>query len=328
MGTRRANGTQQRGASPRAEGSVCVNGEFFSPREAKISVFDHALLYGDGVYDTLMAWNGFVFKLDPHLNRLFRSCRAVKIEPPVNRDRFRELILETVGKSGLRNAYVKCIVTRGTSPAPLLDPRNCTPGLVIFAVPYPGAVDPMKTVDGIRAKISAIRRISHDVVDSRIKSLNYLPFVLARLEAAEAGFDEALMLDAQGYVCEAPGWNVFTVREGKVITPSASILEGITRETVMEICARLSMVCEVRHITGYDLWTADEAFLTSTAGGIVPIVDVDGRRVGMGEPGPIFGMIVREFRSMLKRGEHGIEVQYTRKVPRRGLSGRWQGAGR
>jgi branched-chain amino acid aminotransferase len=168
----------------------------------------------------------------------------------------------------------------------------------------------MQPTPGIRAKITATRRIAHDVIDSRIKSLNYLPFVLARLEAVEAGYDEALMADPAGYVCEAPGWNVFAVRGGRARTPAASILEGITRETVLEICARLSIPWDAAALTAYDLWTADEVFLTSTAGGIVPVVDVDGRPVGDGGPGPVFRAIVAEFRRMLNEGEHGTRVVY------------------
>jgi branched-chain amino acid aminotransferase len=148
------------------------------------------------------------------------------------------------------------------------------------------------------------------VIDSRIKSLNYLPFVLARLEAIEAGYDEALMQDAQGYVCEAPGWNVFVVRDGTVVTPGTSILEGITRETVIEISARLKIPCHVRAMTPYDLWTADEAFLTSTAGGIAPIIEVDGRPIAGGQTGRISQAIVLEFRRMLESGEHGTAVEY------------------
>ena len=155
-----------------------------------------------------------------------------------------------------------------------------------------------------------MRRIPRDTIDSRVKSLNYLPFVLARLEAVEAGYDEALMCDAEGYICEAPGWNVFVVRGGRLITPGASILEGITRETVLEICERLSIAWETRLITAYDLWTADEAFLTSTAGGIAPAVNVDGRTVGTGEPGPAYRRIAQEFKSMIERGEHGTAVDY------------------
>jgi branched-chain amino acid aminotransferase len=287
---------------------VYVNGAFYAPDAAGISVFDHGFLYGDGVYDTLLAWNGSIFKLDPHVDRLLRSCRAVKIVPSVDRDTLRSLVVETFGRSELRNAYIKCVVTRGTSPAPLLDPRHCTPGLVIFAVPYPGTADPMRPTAGIRAKITSVRRIPHDAIDSRIKSLNYLPFVLARLEAVEAGYDEALMADAAGHVCEAPGWNVFVVRDGRVRTPAASILEGITRETVLEICERLAIPCTTAVLTAYDLWTADEVFLSSTAGGIVPVVEVDGRRVGDGRPGAVYEAIVAEFRAMLERGEHGTPV--------------------
>jgi branched-chain amino acid aminotransferase len=311
MDAERTQGTTKHVAANETDGFVYVNGDFCPARQATISVFDHGLLYGDGVYDTLMAWNGFLFKLDAHLDRLLRSCRAVKIEPPVSRNRLRDLFLETVARSRLRNAYVKCIVTRGTSPAPLLDPRHCTPGLVIFAVPYPASADPTKA-KGVRAKITSIRRIPHDVIDSRIKSLNYLPFVLARLEAIEAGYDEALMQDAQGYVCEAPGWNVFVVHDGTVVTPGASILEGITRETVIEISTRLKIPCNVRAMTPYDLWTADEAFLTSTAGGIAPILEVDGRSIGDGQMGRICQAIVQEFRRMLESGEHGTAVTYGR----------------
>ncbi|HEV2358982.1 MAG TPA: aminotransferase class IV [bacterium] len=290
------------------DGIIYVNGRFFPRDQAAISVFDHGLLHGDGVFDTLMAWKGAIFKLDQHLDRLFRSARAVKIRPPLDKERIRDVITEAIRMARLENVYIKCIMTRGTSPAPYMDLLRSVPSLIVIAVPYPEKANPFVDRPGVRATIASIRRTPDDVFDSRIKSLNYLPFALARLEALEAGYDEALMLDVDGCVCEAPGWNIFVVRGGEVITPGRSILEGITRETVIEICKRLSIPCRIGVITSYDCWVADEAFLTSTVGGLLPLSEVDGRPIGTGEPGPIFRAIRTEFRAMLEGGEHCTKV--------------------
>jgi branched-chain amino acid aminotransferase len=290
------------------EGIVYINGDFRQKREASISVFDHGLLYGDGVQDTLVAWNGCIFKLEPHIERLMYNAQALKIVPPVSGQELQDLIKETARRSNLKNIYIKILLTRGISPTPLLDPRPCKPGVVIIAVPYPSVADPTKDRAGIRAKLTSVRRVSRDALDARIKSLNYLAFVMARIEAIDAGFDEALIQDAEGYVCEAAGWNVLTTMKGVVSTPSTSIIEGITRATVMEICERLSIPHKARPLTSYDLYVADEVFVSSTAGGLVPVVNVDGRTIGSGEPGPIFTAIRREFRHMLENREHGTPI--------------------
>lgn len=300
---RKAQGTAGPGAAV-----AYVNGEFVPEAEAKISIFDRSILYGDGVFDTLFARNGYIFKLDAHLQRLLRSVRAAKLELPVASGELRRLIVETVRRNGLRDAYIKCILSRGLGPAPLLDPRGCKPTLLIFAKPYLSLADPEKAHSGIRVKITSVRRVPHECIDPKIKSLNYLNIVLAKMEALDSGCDDAMMLDMAGYVCEAPGYNVFAVRGGRVLTPGQSILEGITRETVLELCAELGIPCGEANLTSYDIYTADEVFYTSTAGGIIPVVNVDDRAVGDGTPGPVWRRITGAYEKMLARGVHGTPI--------------------
>ena len=275
---------------------------------ASISVFDHAVLYGDGVFDTSCAWNGHIFMLDAHLDRLYRSIHAAKLTIGVTKDELRALIVETVRRNGLLNAYIKVVVSRGVSPEPLLDPRNCIPGLIIFARPYLSLVDPQEAARGLATKITSVRRIPPECLDPKIKSLNYLNLIMAKLEAIESGCDDAIMLDTQGYVSEGPGYNIFAVIRGNVVTPSRSILEGITRTAVFLIAERLGLAVTEGFYTSYDLYTAEEVFFCSTAGGIIPITSIDGRTIGSGEAGAITIKIRSAYRELLESGEHGTAV--------------------
>jgi branched-chain amino acid aminotransferase len=285
-----------------------VNGTFVAESEASISIFDHAVLYGDGVYDTALAWNGYIFRLDAHLERLFTSLRAIKLVSPIPREELRDVIIETVRRNELRNSYIKCVVTRGVSPEPLMNPRPCVPGVIVFARPYLSQATPEQRARGLRVKITMLRRISDQALPAQVKSLNYLNLVLAKIEAFESGCDEAVMLDDHGCVCEAPGYNVFAVRSGVVRTPARSILLGITRTAVMDLCAALGLPAETGDLTPFNLYTADEVFLSSTAGGLVPVVDVDGRVIGTGEGGPIWRRLHDEYWERLGRGWSGTAV--------------------
>jgi branched-chain amino acid aminotransferase len=289
-------------------GIVHINGQFVPGDQAAISVFDHGFLYGDGVFDTSFARHGWIFKLDEHLARLELSLRAVALELPLTTAQIRAAIIETAARNGHRDAYIKVVATRGVSTEPLMDPRNCTPTIVIFARPYLSLAGAEVKARGLVTKLTSLRRVDHTAIDPRIKSLNYLNLVMARLEAFASGCDEALIVDTDGGVCEAPGYNVFAVIGGTVVTPDRGILEGVTRSTVFELCADLGIPARIGRIAPYDLFTADEAFLSSTAGGLVPVVKVDGRPVGTGKPGPVLARIDARYEELLAEGWQGTPV--------------------
>ena len=285
---------------------IYVNGEFVQEGQARISVLDHAVLYGDGVFDTVAAWGGRIFKLDEHIDRFFRSMRAIAIPPPVDRDRLRFLVLEAVRLNKLENAYVKWICTRGSNGAPLMDPEGCVPNLIIITRHYIHCAAGGTT--GLRMKTAAIRRPSGQVLDSHVKSLNYLNLVLAKLEAKAAKADHALLLDLSGRICEAPGFNVFLVHGNRLHTPRHDILEGITRATVLDLAREAGLDCREEDLELYHAYTADEMFLTSTAGGLLPVTELDGRTIGEGRPGPVFTRMAEAYRKLLESGRHGTEV--------------------
>jgi branched-chain amino acid aminotransferase len=274
---------------------IYVNEAFVPESEARISVLDHAVLYGDGVFETAVAWKGRVFKFDAHVDRFYRSCAAIAMPEPFEREKLKGLILESVRLNNLSEAYVKWIATRGSNGTPLMDPTGCVPNLIILAQPY---ID-RGGASGLRVKTTAIRRPSGQILDAQIKSLNYLNLVLAKIECKAAGADQALMLDLQGRVCEAPGFNVFVVKGKRVQTPATDILRGITRETVFEIGPKLGFSVEERVLELYDCYTADEMFLSSTAGGLLPVTELDGRRIGDGKPGPAYRALMDGYRQAL-----------------------------
>lgn len=292
---------------PDAERLCWLDGAFVPEARAAVPVLDHAVLYGDGVFDTVVAWKGRLFRLDDHVDRLFRSMAAVAIEPPEDRARLRQLTAATVARNRLDDAYVKWIVTRGSNGRPLMDPAGCRSTLIIIARPYIHRA-PADPEAALTLKTVAIRRPSGEVLDPRVKSLNYLNLVQAKLEARAAKADEALMLDLRGQVCEAPGYNVFVVRGGRLATPRRDVLAGITRDSVLRLARAEGLEAEEGDVELYDVYTADEVFLTSTAGGLVPVGTVDGRRIGDGRPGPVFRRMAEGYLRMLGDARWGAPV--------------------
>ena len=292
----------------RDPGVIYVNGRYEPGDRASISVFDHGFLYGDGVFDTSFARYGRIFKLDEHMDRLERSLKAVALELPMSMAELRAATIETARLNGHLDAYIKIVASRGVSAEPLMDPRNCTPTVVIFARPYLSLAGAGAKERGLVTKLTALRRVSHQALDPRIKSLNYLNLIMARMEAFAAGCDEALIVDEDGDICEAPGYNVFAVVGDTVVTPDRGILEGITRATVFDLCEDLGIPSRIGRLAPYDLFTADEVFLTSTAGGLIPVVKVDGRTVGTGRPGPVVARLDARYDELLKAGWHGTDV--------------------
>lgn len=288
-----------------AEPYIYVNGEFVPESQARISVLDHAVLYGDGIFETVFAWKGRVFKLDEHLDRCFRSMAAIALQPPCDRQEMRQLILDAAARNGFENAYIKWVVTRGVNGKPLMDPTGCIANLIILVQPYIHRASGEKAVAGLKLKTVSLRRPSGQILDPKIKSLNYLNLVLAKMEAKAAGADEALLLDLQGRMSEATGCNVFVVQANTLRTPRQDVLIGITRETVMELAPGCGLTAGTDDLDLYDAYTADEVFICSTAGGLLPIVDIDGRTIGSGRPGPVYKALAAAYERLISSDAHG-----------------------
>jgi branched-chain amino acid aminotransferase len=287
---------------------VYVNGRFVPESQASISVLDHGVLYGDGIFETACAWNGRVFKLDAHIDRGFRSMAAIGLTPPHGREEFRRLILETVRRNNLRDAYIKWVVTRGANGRPLMDPAGCVPNLIVIVQPYIHRASQERAAQGLRMKTVALRRPPGQVLDPQIKSLNYLNLVLAKMEAKSAGADEALLLDMQGRLSEATGCNIFTVHGRSLRTPRHDILFGITREVVIELARGAGFDVAEADLELYDAYTADEIVICSTAGGLLPVVSLDGRTIGGGKPGGVFSRLQRDYEALIASDRYGTDV--------------------
>ncbi len=278
---------------------VYVDGKFYPQSEAKISVFDHGLLYGDGVFEGIRAYNGRIFKLEQHVNRLFHSAKAIDLRIPHTKEEMANIILESCRKNDIHDGYIRPVVTRG--PGDLgLDPRKCKRGPSVVVIAQPGIALFNKGEKGLRMTTSSYRRVPPQSLSPSIKSLNYLNNIMAKVEANQYGVDEALLLDIHGYVSEASAENFFIVKNHSVITPwSSTNLPGVTRETVLELAPQLGLKPEERLFALYDVWSADEAFLTGTAAEIGPVVELDGRQIGDGKPGPMTKQIIKAFRDLV-----------------------------
>ncbi|HLB68706.1 MAG TPA: branched-chain-amino-acid transaminase [Thermoplasmata archaeon] len=280
---------------------VYVDGKFYPASDAKVSVFDHGLLYGDGVFEGIRAYNKRVFKLERHIERMYQSAKAIDLKIPHSKDEFIELILQTCRRNNIMDGYIRPIVTRG--PGDLgLDPRKCKrgPSVVIIAQPSIALYPKEKYEQGLKLVTSSYRRVPPQSLSPSIKSLNYLNQIMARVEANQYGADEALLLDTQGYVSEASADNFFIVQNHSVMTPpTATNLPGVTRETALELAEKLGIRAVEKPFTLYDVWAASEAFITGTAAEIGPVVELDGRVIGDGRPGKITKQLIREFRDLV-----------------------------
>ncbi|MGB2936688.1 MAG: branched-chain-amino-acid transaminase [Phycisphaerae bacterium] len=275
---------------------VWLNGRLVSPEEAKISVFDHALLYGDGVFEGIRSYGGRLFRLEEHVRRLFDSANGIRLAIPLTPEEMGKAITETLEANGLKDAYVRVVVTRGVGTLGL-DPNRCKDSAVFIIVDKITLYPPELYENGLEVITAATMRNHPNAVNPRIKSLNYLNNILAKIEAIDAGTLEAVMLNHQGFVAECTGDNVFIVRDGRLFTPpiAAGILKGITRDEIIAIAAELGIEVREENLTRYDLYVADECFLTGTAAEVVSVVRIDKRTIGSGKPGPVSRRLADEF---------------------------------
>lgn len=276
---------------------VYIDGEFLPKAEAKISVFDHGLLYGDGVFEGIRSYRGRVFKLDEHLQRLYDSAKAIMLEIPISIEAMEEAVLQTLRQNDLYDAYIRLIVTRGVGDLGL-DPDKC-PVPTIIIITDKITLYPQKFYEvGLEIVTVSTRRNYPEAINPRIKSLNYLNNILAKIEGKQAGVVEVLMLNAEGYVVECSGDNIFFVKDNVILTPPTylGILEGVTRNTVIDLAGELGLSVEERVFTRHDLYVADECFLTGTAAEVIPVVKIDYRVIGSGRPGTVTQKLISEFR--------------------------------
>ena len=280
---------------------IYIDGKFFDEKTAKVSVFDHGLLYGDGVFEGIRAYNGRVFKLAEHIERLFSSARAILLKIPMSRKEMMKAVVQTFRRNKIRDGYIRLVVTRGIGSLGL-NPYTCKrPSVIIIADKiqlYPAEFYKR----GLEIITAATARNLHSALNPAIKSLNYLNNILAKIEAINGGCDEAIMLNAQGYVAECTGDNIFMVKAGHLSTPplSAGALHGITRGVVMELARQSGLSVSEPDLTRYDLFNADECFLTGTGAEIIAVVKIDGRIIGNGRPGPVTGRLIKRDHELTK----------------------------
>jgi branched-chain amino acid aminotransferase len=282
---------------------VYVDGHYHEKDEARISVFDHGLLYGDGVFEGIRAYNAKIFKCAEHVRRLYDSARAIWLKIPLSPEEMTQALYDTLKINKLRDAYIRLLVTRGKGDLGL-DPRKCPkPTIVIIADSI--QLYPEEFYEkGLEVVTAASPRIAPESLSPRIKSLNYLNNILAKIEGIQAGCIEVIMLNHLGYVAECSGDNIFAVRDGAIVTPppEAGILEGITRNAVMELARKARHPVQERNIGRYELYTADEVFLTGTAAEVIAVVKIDGRSIGDGVPGRVTRDLRKRFTRLVGRG--------------------------
>jgi len=280
--------------------TVYVNGSFYSGQEATVSVYDHGLLYGDGLFEGISVYKGRIFKLKEHLLRLFEGAQALMIKIPLTLEELGQAVVETLSKEKLDRGYIRVVLTRGIGDLGL-DPDKCEkPTLIIIADTislYPDHI----YEKGISLITSATRRITPDQWDPRIKSLNYMNNIMAKIEAKQAGCMEALMLNQQGYVTECTADNIFIYKDKTLLTPASylGLLEGITRNTIMDLADAAEITVKETNLTRFDIYTAEECFLTGSGAEMLPVIQLDGRVIGKGIPGPIYSKMYQAFLDLI-----------------------------
>jgi len=280
---------------------IYFNGKFVPKQEARTSVYDHGFLYGDGVFEGIRAYNGRVFRLDGHLERLYDSAKAIDLKVPLSKEEMKKAIIETLKKNGLKDAYIRPIVTRGDGDLGL-DPRKCSVPNVFIITQEWGAMYGDLYEKGLTGVTVGVRRNAPEALPPNIKSMNYLNNILAKIEANVKGGDEAIMIDVHGNVSEGSGDNIFVVKNGKIITPpTLNNLRGITRAAAIELAIKDRIPVTETNMGLFDVYTADEVFVTGTAAEIAPMTKVDGRIIGDGKPGRITRKLMAEFKELTKK---------------------------
>ncbi|MGE9294380.1 MAG: branched-chain-amino-acid transaminase [Puniceicoccales bacterium] len=277
---------------------IYINGTYYERHEAKVSVFDHGFLYGDGIFEGIRVYEGCVFKLDEHLKRLEYSAKAIMLDLPWTRAEISEAVCESCRQNGVTDGYIRLIVTRGAG-ALGLSPKSCRDPQMIIIADQIELYPPEIYQKGLKVITSATRRNSPAALPPMVKSLNYLNNIMAKIEAGNLGYAEAIMLNNEGYVAECTGDNLFVLQGGKLFTPpvASGSLTGITREAVLEIAAELDVPVVESLLTRYDLWVAEEMFLTGSAAEIIGVIEVDHRKIGDGTPGPVTQRFLEAFRA-------------------------------
>ena len=280
---------------------VYIDGKFYDERDAKVSVFDHGLLYGDGIFEGIRVYNGRVFRLKEHIDRLFCSAKSILLTIPMSHAAIMRATVESCRKNKIRDGYIRLVVTRGIGTLGL-NPNRCKRPSVIIIAGRIQLYPPELYARGMEIITVPTVRNLHSALSPAIKSLNYLNNIMAKIEANQAGCEEAIMLNAEGYVCECTGDNIFIVKAGQLLTPplSAGALYGITRQIVMELAEASGIPVSEPNLTRYDMFNADECFLTGTGAEIVPVVKIDGRVIGTGKPGSLTRKLVTKYHSLTK----------------------------
>lgn len=289
---------------------VYIDGKYYPKSQAKISVYDHGFLYGDGVFEGIRAYKGSIFKLNEHIDRLYASARAIMLEIPMKKDAMITAVIETLKKNKLSDAYIRLVVSRG--PGDLgLDPRKCPKPTTIIITDRIKLHEGGAKEEGLTAIISWVKRDPVDATTHEVKSLNYLNSILAKIEANSANVDEAICLNKEGFVCEGVAENIFIVSDGVVITPptSTGALRGITRNVAIKIAQKLGYTVIKKEITPADLFLAHEVFFTGTAAEIVPVKEINKRKIGNGKPGPVTKRLMEEYHKLVKDPEEGVPIR-------------------
>jgi len=288
---------------------VYVDGAFYPKSQAKVSVFDHGLLYGDGVFEGIRAYNGSVFKLKEHIDRLYRSAHMIMLEIPVSKEEMIQTVLETLRKNNLKDSYIRLVVTRGVGDLGL-NPKKCAKPTIIVITDTIALHKSEAKEKGVTAMISWVKRDPVDATSHEIKSLNYLNSILAKIEANIGGVDEAICLDKNGFVCEGVAENIFIVRNGRIFTPPSytGALPGITAEEIAKLARELGYEVKDKNITPYELFNAEEVFFTGTAAEIVPVREINKRTINDGKPGPITKRLMEEFAKLVRDPNQGTVI--------------------
>jgi branched-chain amino acid aminotransferase len=281
---------------------IFISGKLYEKEDAKISVYDHGLLYGDGVFEGMRSYGGKVFRLAPHLDRLWNSAKAICLDIPMTKEEMASAVNSTLQVNGISDGYIRLVVTRGSGTLGL-DPNRCSRPEVIVITDFIALYPPEFYENGLQIVTVSTIRNHPAALSPRVKSLNYLNNILAKIEGAQAGCVEALMMNHKGEIAECTGDNIFLVNKGEVLTPpiDAGILEGITRDAVIEIAREARLTVREIPLTKYDVYVADECFLTGSAAEVVPVVKVDNRKIGDGKPGPVTRDLTKRFRELTRR---------------------------
>lgn len=288
---------------------VYIDGQYYPKSQAKVSVYDHGLLYGDGVFEGIRAYNGIVFKLKEHVDRLYRSAHTIMLQIPLTKEEITKAVIETLRKNNLKDAYIRLVVTRGVGDLGL-NPTKCSKPTIIVITDTIALHKGEAKENGVTAMLSWVKRDPVDATTHEIKSLNYLNSILAKIEANIAGVDEAICLDKNGFVCEGVAENIFIVKNGRLYTPPSctGALLGITAGEVMKLARRLGHEAIEKNMTPYDLFTADEVLFTGTAAEIVPVTEINKRQINNGKPGPITKQLIEEFAKLVRDPKEGIPI--------------------